>query len=77
MNEIEHVRKLLAVTKAGEKGWRRSLTAAEGSFSRTLAEKNLSRLAALREKLLLQLSAATPDQQAGVETATNHGLIHP
>lgn len=57
MNEVERMRKLLADTKAGEKGWRKALATAEGSFSRTLAEKNLIRLAALRQTLLDQLTA--------------------
>jgi hypothetical protein len=57
MNEVDHLRKLLADTEAGEKGWRKALTSAQGSFSRTLAEKNLSRLAAARETLLSQLNA--------------------
>ena len=58
MNEIDRIRKQIAETHAGEQGWRRVLTTAEGSFSRTLAEKNLSRLAALREKLLNELKEA-------------------
>jgi hypothetical protein len=77
MNEIDRIRKSLTDTKAGEKGWRRSLIAAEGSFSRTLAENNLIRLAALRELLLSQLSAANLPQHAGVDAATKHGLISP
>ena len=55
MNEIDRIRKQIAETHAGEQGWRRVLTTAEGSFSRTLAQKNLSRLAALRKTLLNQL----------------------
>ena len=57
MSEIDHIRKLLADTIAGEKGWRKSLASAEGSYSRTLAETNLSRLASLRQTLLGQLTA--------------------
>ena len=60
MNEVDHLRKLLADTKAGEKGWRKVLVNAEGSFSRKLAEENLRRLEAMRETLLSQLVAATP-----------------
>lgn len=75
MNEIDRIRKSLADTKAGEKGWRKVLTAAEGSFSRTLAEKNLSRLADLREMLLDQLSAANSRHQPGVEATAKRGTI--
>ncbi len=67
MNEVDHIRKLLAETNAGEQGWRKVLTTAEGSFSRSLAEKNLTRLADLREKLLSQLNEATLHQQPGTE----------
>jgi hypothetical protein len=65
MTEVDRIRKQLAETHAGEQGWRRVLTTAAGSFSRTLAEKNLSRLAALREKLLSQLSEANSHQPTG------------
>jgi hypothetical protein len=51
------------------------LTAAEGSFSRTLAEKNLSRLADLREMLLDQLSAANSHHQLEVEATAKRGTI--
>ncbi len=59
MNEVDHIRKLLADNKAGEKGWRKVLSTAEGSFSRKLAEQNLLRLEASRETLLSQLVAST------------------
>jgi hypothetical protein len=59
MNEVDHIRKLLADNKAGEKGWRKVLSTAEGSFSRKLAEQNLIRLEASRETLLSQLVAST------------------
>ena len=65
MNEVDRIRKLLADANAGEQGWRKVWTTAEGSFSRALAEKNLSRLAALRENLLGQLKEATAQQQSG------------
>jgi hypothetical protein len=55
MNEVDHIRKLLADTKAGEKGWRKVLATSAGSFSRKQAEDNLRRLAALHETLLSQL----------------------
>ena len=60
MNEVDHIRKLLADTKAGEKGWRKVLINAEGSFSRKLAEENLRRLELVRETLLSQLVEVTP-----------------
>ncbi len=75
MNEIERIRKLLADTKAGEKGWRKTLAAAEGSYSRTLAEKNLSRLSALHRTLIDQLEAMDLPQRPEFETATRHGRV--
>jgi len=55
MNAQERIRKSLADIKLGEKGWQRVLATAEGSFSQRLAEKNLSRLEALRQTLLHEL----------------------
>lgn len=72
MNEIDRVHKLLAATKAGEKGWRKTLDTAEGSHSRTLAEKNLVRLSALRKMLIEQLDAMDLPQRREVETAKGH-----
>ena len=60
MNEVERIRKLIADNKAGEKGWRKVLSTAEGSFSRKLAEENLRRLEASHQTLVSQLIAATP-----------------
>ena len=59
MNEVDHIRKLIADNKAGEKGWQKVLNRAEGSLSRKLAEENLRRLEASHQSLLSQLSAAT------------------
>ena len=69
MNEVDRLRKLLAEANAGEQGWRKVLTTAEGSFSRALAEKNLHRLAALREKLLHELDEANSYSATGDESA--------
>ncbi len=66
MNEVARIQKLLLETKAGEKGWRKVLAHAEGSYSRTLAEKNLSRLTALRETLLNQLHLVDKQFQPGI-----------
>ena len=74
MNEIEHIRKLLADNKVGEKGWRKALATSAGSYSRTLAEKNLSRLAASREVLLTQLNAVDLYRQSGSEPAAKIGM---
>lgn len=57
MNENDHIQKLITDVKNGEKGWRKVLATAEGSFSRKLAQENLLRLDALHETLLLQLNA--------------------
>ena len=57
MNENDHIQKLLNDVKNGEKGWRKVLATAEGSFSRKLAQENLLRLDNLRETLLDQLNA--------------------
>ena len=70
MNEVDRIRKLLTETNAGEQGWRKVLTTAEGSFSRALAEKNLNRLAVLREKLLNELDEANSYPVTGDESAT-------
>ena len=69
MNEIDRIRKLLLDTKAGEKGWRKVLAKAEGSYSRTLAENNLSRLAALHETLLGQLQIADAQLKPTIDLA--------
>lgn len=74
MNEVERIRKLLADTKAGEKGWRKVLASAEGSHSRTLAQNNLSRLAALRVTLVSELNTAVSGQRAGIPAVTNKGV---
>jgi hypothetical protein len=75
MNDIDHIRKLLADVKAGEKGWRKVLATAEGSFSKKLAQENLRRLAALRLTLLNQLKAVDEDCQPMNEGAAKHGMI--
>ena len=69
MNEVDRIRKLLRETKAGEKGWQKVLTHAEGSYSRTLAEKNLSILTALREMLVNQLRLVDKQFQPGINAA--------
>jgi hypothetical protein len=74
MNEVERIQKSLADTLAGEKGWRKALAAAEGSHSRTLAKKNLSRLAALRVTLLNELNAAASHQHPGVPDVLKDGV---
>ena len=56
MNENDRIQKLLNDVKNGEKGWRKVLTTAEGSFSRKLAQENLLRLDQVRENLLNQLN---------------------
>ena len=75
MNDIDHIRKSLANVKTGEKGWRKVLATAEGSFSRKLAEENLRRLAALRLTLLNQLDAVDSDGQLVIATAIKQGVI--
>lgn len=57
MNDVDRIQKLLATNKNGQSGWRKVLTTASGSYSRSLAEKNLSRLVADRVILLSQLYA--------------------
>ncbi len=72
MDKVDQIRKLLLETKAGEKGWRKVLARAEGSYSRTLAEKNLSRLAALHETLLNQLHPVDTQFEPGINAARVH-----
>ena len=72
MTEVDRIQKLLRETKAGEKGWRKVLVRAEGSYSRTLAEKNLSRLAALHEALLSQLRIANARLQSTIDPTKRH-----
>ena len=55
MNDAERIRKLLEHNKTGQSGWRKVLATASGSYSKSLALKNLSRLAAARIELLSQL----------------------
>ena len=55
MNDIDRIQKLLATNKNGQSGWRKVLSKSTGSHSRSLAEKNLSRLVADRITLLSQL----------------------
>lgn len=74
MNEVEHIRKLLADNKLGEKGWRKALATSEGSYSKTLAENNLTRLAALREVLLGRLSATGLYRQPASELSAGIGM---
>ncbi len=60
MNEGERLQKLIVNVKNGERGWRRTLATAEGSFSKKLAKENLNRLEALHQTLLDQLKASEP-----------------
>ena len=75
MNDIDHIRKSLASVKTGEKGWRKVLATAEGSFSRKLAEENLRRLAALRLTLLNQLAAVESNAQLVIAAAIKQRMI--
>lgn len=57
MNDVDRIQKLLSRNKTGQSGWRKVLANAPGSYSRSLAEKNLNRLVAARVLLLSQLYA--------------------
>ena len=67
MSDVDRIRKLLANIKSGEKGWRKTLATAEGSFSKKLAEENLRRLQALRQTLLSQLNTADSHRRPVIE----------
>ena len=52
MNKTPDLQKSLAQITANEKGWRKVLATAEGSYSRNYATEQLRRLEALRNSLL-------------------------
>lgn len=52
MNKRDDLQKSLDKIKSSEKGWRKSLNTAKGSYSQNLARENLRRLADQRAALL-------------------------
>jgi hypothetical protein len=54
MNKTPDVQKSLAQISANEKGWRKVLATAEGSYSRSFATEQLRRLEAQRNSLISQ-----------------------
>jgi hypothetical protein len=60
MNKIPNLQKSLAQINASEKGWRKVLATAEGSYSRSFATEQLRRLEAQRNSLLSQQENIDP-----------------
>lgn len=60
MNKTPDLQKSLAQITANEKGWRKVLATAEGSYSRSFATEQLRRLEALRSSLLAEQLPGEP-----------------
>jgi hypothetical protein len=75
MTDEENIQKSLAKIKSDEKGWRKALATAEGSFSRNLAEENLSRLVTLRHTLLNQLKTIELRRKHVMKVAVVDGIF--
>jgi hypothetical protein len=69
------VQKLLTKITNEEKGWRKSLTGAEGTFSRNLAEANLRRLESLRSDIMKQLDASERRRKQVMRAAIGEGMV--
>jgi|SRR5664279_2903880 len=75
MNNDEIFQKSLAKITNDERGWRKSLATAEGSFSKNLAEENLRRLAVERQTLLNQVNTTNLHRKHIMEVAIRDGMI--
>ena len=75
MNYDDTLQKSLAKITSDERGWRKSLAAAEGGFSRDLAEENLRRLAVLRQTLLNRATTTKLHRKHVMEAAIRDGMI--
>ena len=71
----ESIQKALTKLTSDEKGWRKALASAEGSFSREQAEENLSRLAVLRQTLNTQLQTNELRRQQVMRNAVIDGIV--
>ena len=69
MNKIPDLQKALAQISANEKGWRKVLATAEGSYSRSFASEQLRRLEVRRSSLLGQRQHQSENDREG------HGRI--
>src|SRR5579871_312225 len=75
MNQETSLQKSLDKIASDEKGWRKSLATAEGSFSKNQAEENLRRLAGLRQTLLKQADAISRRRAHVMNVALVDGMI--
>jgi hypothetical protein len=69
------VQKMLTKIASEEKGWRKSLTNTEGSYSRNLAEANLRRLDTLRSEIMKQLDASERRRKQVMRAAIGEGMF--
>jgi uncharacterized caspase-like protein len=75
MNEENDIKKSLAKITRDEKGWRKSMTSAEGSYSKDFAQVNLHRLEALRQVLLTRLTSLEARRQQVMKSAVADGIF--
>ncbi len=75
MNKPDNIQKSLDKIASDEKGWRKALANAEGSFSKNQAEENLRRLALLRQSLLNQVMVVKRRREHVMNVALAEGMI--
>jgi hypothetical protein len=74
MNIEENIHKSLNRIKSDEKGWRKALDGAEGSYSQEFAQDNLRRLDAMRHALLNQLVSNERRRKQVMRVAMSDGI---
>lgn len=75
MNIEESIQKSLNKIKTDERGWRKALAGAEGSYSREFAQENLVRLDSLRQTLLNQLVSNERRRKQVMRVAIADGIF--
>jgi hypothetical protein len=74
-SENDAIKKSLAKITRDEKGWRKSMSNTEGSYSKNVAQENLHRLEALREVLLSRLTSLEARREHVMKNAVVHGIF--